>query len=45
MNAQKNKHGLESKQNWNSVFHKAQQIPVCRDAIEQLLSHGAGTAS
>ena len=36
--------GLESKQNWNSVFHKARQIAVCRDDVEQLLSHGAGTA-
>ena len=37
--------GLESKQNWNSGFHKAQQIAVCRDAVEQLSSHGIGTAS
>ena len=37
--------GLESKQNWNSVFHKARQIPVCQDAVEQLSSHGARTAS
>ena len=27
-------HRLESKQNWNSVFHKAQQIVVYRGAIE-----------
>ena len=38
-------HGLESKQNWNSIFHKARQIPICRDAVEQLSSHGARTAS
>ena len=43
--AQTHNHGLESKQNWNSIFHKARQIPVCRDAVEQLSSHGAGTAS
>ena len=23
-------HGLESKQNWNSVFNKARQMAVCR---------------
>ena len=32
--AQSHKIGLESKQNWNSVFHKARQIVVCRGAIE-----------
>ena len=34
----KHKIGLESKQNQNSIFHKARQITVCRGAIEQLLS-------
>ena len=43
--AQTHTHGLESKQNWNFVFHKAQQIPVCRDAVKQLSSHEAGTTS
>ena len=32
--AQTHNHGLESKQNWNSVFHKAQQIAFSRGAIE-----------
>ena len=36
---------LESKQNWNSNFHKARQIPVYQNAVKQLSSHEARTAS
>ena len=45
MKAQTHNHKLESKQNLNSVFHKAQQIAVYRGAVEQLSSLEAGTAS
>ena len=43
--AQTHNHGLESKQNWNSVYHKAQQIAVYRCVVEQLSCLEVGTAS
>ena len=43
--AQTHNHELESKQNWNSIFHKARQIAVCQGAVEQLSSLEAGIAS